>query len=87
MPKNTYSGTLDRIANSARKQEVVHLLARGFTVPEMAAELGLGQRTVKSHIEQMRLAFGGVPRREIPRAWFVLTGENPYPNDAELEVS
>lgn len=86
MPKNTYSETLDRIAVSTRKREIVYLLARGFTVPEIATELSLGQRTVKTHIEQMRLAFGGVPRREIPRAWFVLTGINPYPNDAELEV-
>lgn len=80
------SDHLDNIARSERKRDVVLGIARGKTIPEIAEELGLAERTVKAHMEQLRLAFGGVQRREIPHRWYLLTGENPYPDSAELEV-
>lgn len=86
MRSATGNDHLANIARSERKREVVLGIARGKTIPEIAADMGLAERTVKQHMEQMRLAFGGVARREIPHRWYMLTGENPYPTDAELEV-
>jgi ATP/maltotriose-dependent transcriptional regulator MalT len=80
------SRVLESIAVSERKREVVHLLARGLTIPEIAEETGISPRTIKAHVFELRMAFGGIRRRDIPKAWYVLTGENPYPTDSELEM-
>jgi DNA-binding CsgD family transcriptional regulator len=39
---------------TTREVEVLELLARGFTVDAAADELGISERTVRTHIEHMR---------------------------------
>lgn len=73
------------VLKSKRKRQIVQLVARGLTMAEMAELLGVSERTIKSHITHARQVFGGIPRRDLPMAWFAATGENVYPTDEEIE--
>lgn len=64
---------------SPRQVEVVYLIARGLTMAEIADQLGLKTRTVKSFCDTLRWKLGVQSQREIPLAYFERTGDSPYP--------
>jgi DNA-binding CsgD family transcriptional regulator len=56
---------------TAREAEVAALVAGGYTDREIAAELGIGCRTVETHAANIRAKLGLKSRRELIRraAW------------------
>ena len=71
-----------------KQVEVVRLIAQGLTYQEIADHLGLHYRTGKHHADAVRhkLARLGHPvetAREVPRAFWLATGENPFPRSAD----
>ena len=45
------------VGGSPREQQVIHLLLEGRTNPEIAKELGMAVRTVKSHMNRLFLKY------------------------------
>lgn len=62
-----------------RQREVVFLLARGYSSDEIADELGITARTVKTHSDALRWKLGVEKRRQVPEAFMRVTGVNPFP--------
>ena len=60
-----------------RQLEVVSLIAKGFTTPAVARELGISPRTAKAHADVLRQKLGAPRRREIPEQFRLLTGRDP----------
>jgi len=65
---------------TARQAEVVGLLARGMTNPEIAAELTVSPRTVDSHVAAAMTKLGAHDRRKVAAAAARL-GIVPHPPD------
>jgi DNA-binding CsgD family transcriptional regulator len=63
---------------SARQREVVELLAEGFTVKEIGAGLSISPRTVEKYLLHIRYKLGTRRTREIPAAYYRITGESPF---------
>ena len=63
---------------SPRQRQVVALLALGYSNDDMAARLGLSPRTVRAHCDVVRVKLGVRHRREIPRAYVRLTGDELF---------
>lgn len=55
-------------AITAREQEVLGLIDRGFTNDEIAKELGISARTVKAYTDSLRIKLGVDFKRELPHA-------------------
>ena len=55
---------------TAREHEVAGLVAAGMTNAEIAGRLGIGPRTVESHLERVRAKLGLVSRSDLA-AWTV----------------
>jgi DNA-binding CsgD family transcriptional regulator/pimeloyl-ACP methyl ester carboxylesterase len=55
-------------AVTARERDVAGLVALGFTNAEIADQLGIGRRTVESHLERLRAKLGLVTRAQVA-AW------------------
>jgi DNA-binding NarL/FixJ family response regulator len=62
-----------------RQVEVVRLIARGYSNLEVGAALGISSRTAKAHADVLRVKLGVGKRRQVPSAYFNLTGDNPFP--------
>ncbi|WP_158609643.1 helix-turn-helix transcriptional regulator [Cellulomonas triticagri] len=60
-------GALHQRVLSDREREIVDLVARGRTNPEIAAELFLSVRTIEGHIRQIRRKTGATDRAAIGR--------------------
>ncbi len=54
---------------SARERQVAGLAARGWTSPRIGRELGLGRRTVESHLGRTYTKLGVGGRSELIRLW------------------
>lgn len=52
-----------------RRREVAELLVRGLSRKEIATELGIVERTVKSHIDNLRRDLGVSHSRQVPWAY------------------
>jgi len=61
-----------------RQRQVVELIAAGYSNNEIAAELGISPRTAKAHCDNLRERLGVLRRRQIPAAYFRLTGSDPF---------
>jgi DNA-binding NarL/FixJ family response regulator len=69
---------LDRPHFTPRQLQLIHLLARGLDSSEIAAELGITERTVKAHCDLIRLKMGLSSRIKIPATYREMTGIDPY---------
>ena len=67
-----------------REHELVPLLARGLTEADCAEEMGISARTVKGIADTLRFKLGVKTRREIPMAYWRVTGIDPFPVDEEV---
>lgn len=63
-----------------KQKVVVRLIALGYTTNEVAAELGVMPRTAKAYADALRSKLRCENRRDIPLAYWRLTGDNPYPS-------
>jgi ATP/maltotriose-dependent transcriptional regulator MalT len=61
-----------------RQREVVALIAAGCSNDEVGRSLGISSRTAKAHSDALRVKLGVARRRQIPAAFRLLTGEDPY---------
>lgn len=61
-----------------RQREVIALLAAGCSNDEVGSSLGISPRTAKAHCDALRVKLGVARRRQIPAAYRLLTGEDPY---------
>lgn len=53
---------------TTRQEQVAHLIAQHRSTPEIAAELGLSESTVKLHIRNLKDFLGVSHKRDIPAA-------------------
>src|SRR5204862_2952071 len=60
-----------------RQVEVIELIAAGCSNEEVGERLGISPRTAKAHCDVLRQKLGVARRRQIPRAYRELTGEDP----------
>lgn len=65
-----------------RQVEVVRLIASGYSAPEVASTLDIAPRTAKAHGDEIRRKLRVQKRREIPVAYMLATGDDPYPRVA-----
>jgi ATP/maltotriose-dependent transcriptional regulator MalT len=61
-----------------RQREVIALIAAGCSNDEVGQSLGISSRTAKAHSDALRVKLGVARRRQIPAAYRLLTGEDPY---------
>jgi ATP/maltotriose-dependent transcriptional regulator MalT len=61
-----------------RQREVVALIAAGCSNDEVGRSLGISARTAKAHSDVLRSKLGVARRRQIPAAYRLITGEDPY---------
>jgi DNA-binding NarL/FixJ family response regulator len=62
------------IAITHRQREVLTLLARGWTAAEIGTELAISTRTVRAHLDALRLKLGARRCRELPALYRRLSG-------------
>jgi DNA-binding CsgD family transcriptional regulator len=60
-----------------RQKQVVELIAAGCSNEEVGERLGISPRTAKAHCDVLRQKLGVPRRRQIPRAYRELTGDDP----------
>ena len=61
-----------------RQRQVVELIAAGLSNDEIGEQLGISPRTVKAHCDVLRQKLGVSRRRQIPVAYRLLTGVDPF---------
>jgi DNA-binding CsgD family transcriptional regulator len=62
------------VAITQREREVLILLARGCTAAEIADELAISARTVRAHLDALRLKLGARRCRELPAIYREVSG-------------
>ena len=65
-------------AITARQRQIVALIAAGCSNEEVGRHLGISARTVKAHSDTLRQKLGVERRRQIPGAYYRLTGTDPF---------
>jgi DNA-binding CsgD family transcriptional regulator len=60
-----------------RQKQVVELIAAGCSNEEVGERLGISPRTAKAHCDVLRQKLGVARRRQIPHAYWELTGDDP----------
>ncbi len=60
-----------------RQEQVVRLLALGYTVAEIGAVLGITPRTARAHVDALRMKLGVGRQRHICRAYREMFGRDP----------
>ena len=60
-----------------RQRQVVELIAQGCSNEEIGSRLGISPRTAKAHCDVLRQKLGVARRRQIPLAFWALTGIDP----------
>ena len=78
MPAMTRTTTAPDTPLTERQREVVALIAAGCSNDEVGFSLGISARTAKAHSDALRQKLGVTRRRQIPAAFRLLTGEDPY---------
>jgi ATP/maltotriose-dependent transcriptional regulator MalT len=61
---------------TTRQKQVVELIADGCSNEEVGERLGISPRTAKAHCDVLRQKLGVARRRQIPRAYRELTGDD-----------
>jgi len=61
-----------------RQRQIVALIAAGCSNEEVGRHLGISARTVKAHCDTLRRKLSVGRRRQIPGAYYRLTGEDPF---------
>ncbi|MGD0166781.1 MAG: helix-turn-helix transcriptional regulator [Gaiellaceae bacterium] len=61
-----------------RQRQIVELIAAGCSNEEVGRHLGISARTVKAHCDALRQKLGVERRRQIPCAYYRLTGSDPF---------
>jgi DNA-binding CsgD family transcriptional regulator len=61
-----------------RQRQIVALIAAGYSNDEVGRHLGISTRTAKAHCDTLRQKLGVKRRRQIPAAYFRLTGSDPF---------
>lgn len=61
-----------------RQRQIVALIAAGCSNEEVGRHLGISARTVKAHCDTLRQKLGVERRRQIPGAYYRLTGNDPF---------
>ena len=74
----TRTTTAPETSLTERQREVVALIAAGCSNDEVGHSLGISARTAKAHSDALRLKLGVARRRQIPAAYRLLTGDDPY---------
>ena len=69
-----------------RQRQIVELVAAGCSNQEVAQILGISPRTVKAHCDILRQKLGVSRRRELPSAYFRITGIFPLPMSSSTAV-
>src|SRR5213593_1910575 len=73
-----YSALKEQLPSITRRQrQVVELIAAGCSNEEVGERLGISPRTAKAHCDVLRQKLGVARRRQIPRAYRELTGDDP----------
>jgi DNA-binding CsgD family transcriptional regulator len=62
------------VAITRRQRQVLTLLARGWTAAEIGDELAISTRTVRAHLDALRLKLGAKRCRELPALYRHLSG-------------
>ena len=78
IPAMTRTTTATEAPLTDRQREVVALIAAGCSNDEVGRSLGISSRTAKAHSDALRMKLGVARRRQIPAAFRLLTGEDPY---------
>jgi DNA-binding NarL/FixJ family response regulator len=90
-PTSTSAGASTRSTEmrlSPRQEQTLHLLAKGYTVAEIAAALGIAPRTARLHGDALRVKLGIRRLREAPMAYRALTGRDAIGlNPLSMEAS
>jgi DNA-binding NarL/FixJ family response regulator len=61
-----------------RQEQIVYLLSLGYTAKEIGDALGVATRTVRAHVDALRLKLHVDRQREICRAYRELYDRDPY---------
>lgn len=61
-----------------RQRQIVALIAAGCSNEEVGRHLGISARTAKAHCDTLRQKLGVERRRQIPGAYYRLTGTDPF---------
>jgi len=61
-----------------RQRQIVALIAAGCSNEEAGRHLGISARTAKAHCDTLRRKLGVERRRQIPGAYYRLTGNDPF---------
>jgi len=61
-----------------RQRQIVALIAAGCSNEEVGRHLGISARTAKAHSDTLRQKLGVERRRQIPGAYYRLTGKDPF---------
>ena len=78
IPAMTRTNTGTEALLTDRQREVVALIAAGCSNDEVGISLGISARTANAHSDALRVKLGVARRRQIPAAFRLLTGEDPY---------
>lgn len=70
-----------------RQRQVIELIAAGYSNNEIATELWITPRTAKAHCDRLRERLGVDKRRQIPVAYYRLTGNDPFTLSAALAAT
>ena len=71
------AGMARTVRFTERQREVIRLIAEGCSNEEIAARLGVTERTAKAHCDTLRAKLGVTRRRHIPHAYRSRTGDDP----------
>jgi DNA-binding CsgD family transcriptional regulator len=61
-----------------RQRQIIALIAAGCSNEEVGRHLGISARTAKAHCDTLRQKLGVKRRRQIPGAYYRLTGTDPF---------
>ncbi|HEY5160552.1 MAG TPA: helix-turn-helix transcriptional regulator [Gaiellaceae bacterium] len=61
-----------------RQRQIVALIAAGCSNEEVGRHLSISARTAKAHCDTLRQKLGVERRRQIPGAYYRLTGNDPF---------
>src|SRR5215831_5361274 len=73
VPAVTATAKAPAVTLTAREREVAELVAQGLTNADIGARLGIGPRTVESHLERVRSRLGLLSRADVA-AWAARAG-------------
>ena len=83
LPSRPMDALRDPSSITDRQRQVIQLIAAGRSNEEVGRELGISPRTAKAHCDTLRLKLGVKRRRQIPLAYRLQTGDDPFAESLE----